>query len=296
MTDLYYAMCVPAYRQIPIKLFIGDQYYSIFLMTEWFDGNFVARTFGRAKQEGDQLMDMGYGENFAPRASESPISNLIDAIATVSEDNFDDLRKSMDIDRVLAAMAVDLTTGQWDDFYRNYNNFFLFKEVHGGHKDFFYLIPFDCDWAFHRSAFFNQPGQEDSTGIEKNWDNFCCIDNNKRSGGNKLVEAIMRNHALKQKLLENIMKILTQYMLPLDSGLLLARDQQMWHILQKFQTDEKDPLVGQCNTMFKQASEDDHTEIYEFVKTKSCLLLEQIAKTGTDLASDAADLSSIHCS
>merc|ERR1712217_367679 len=120
-----------------------------------------------------------------------------------------------------------------------------------GAADFFYLIPFDCDWAFHQEAFFDPQGK-DSTGLNEKWDKFCCLPNKKRSKENQLVKAIITNNDLQQNLLEKIMDILEQYMLPLNSGLLYKRDQQMWNILKPYQT--FDPYGKKGNDLIEQCT------------------------------------------
>lgn len=320
VTDLYYAMCVPSYRQIPVKVFIGDNYYSTFLMTEWFDEGFVERAFSRRAGSGDVLADMGYGETFTqlpnsqlygqgyhlkpqggcpqgsqdlgslckveyekatfidvtgagawPETEREYLGQLISGINAVTVHDASPMTSVLNADEVLRAMAVDLAVGQWDDFYRNYNNFFLFRElIHG--SPFYHVIPFDCDWAFHRKAHFDSG---DRVGYNADWDHFCCLSNAFQGEKSRLIDALLKNTELRNQFLGHLQSVLTEYFLPQHNykSKVRSRLDYVWGTIgREIRGDE---FWGKCQRDMQTANDFGDLEVH--VNEHACWLLNQMA-------------------
>merc|ERR1712048_1522330 len=71
---------------------------------------------------------------------------LMQLVRTVHYGTDAELEEMLDMDGLLRLMAVDLNVGHWYNFWRNFNNFFIYMDT--AEKPHFRIIPFDADSAF----------------------------------------------------------------------------------------------------------------------------------------------------
>jgi len=166
--DLFEQMNVPGSRAVHVKLYINGEYRGLYIHVEEYDKTFVKNRF----DDGDgnlfkclwpaDLKYLGTNPNAYKyvqdnrRAYElqtnetqddySDLARLITILNKASDSDFaDTLYSTFDIWNFLKYLAVDMTIGNWDDYWYNKNNYFLYDNPESGKFEF---IPYDCDNTF----------------------------------------------------------------------------------------------------------------------------------------------------
>jgi spore coat protein CotH len=169
--DLLKDMNVIAARASYVKLYINDEYYGLYLNVEEVDRNFLNAHFGndngnlyKCAREANLSIrpDSDYKFTFGPppyaphqidRAYElctnededdySDLINLIEVINNTPDNNFrNELVKIFNIHPFLKAQAISVIAGDWDGFWFNQNNYYLYYNTWA---DKFEFIPRDLD-------------------------------------------------------------------------------------------------------------------------------------------------------
>jgi len=169
--DLLKDMNAVSTRASFVKLYINDEYWGLYLNVEQVDGNFLNAHCGNSngnlykcaryanlsiREDGDYKFTFGPPE-YAPhqivRAYKlstneteddyTDLINLIDVINNTSYYNFtNDLENSFNVQSFLKAQAVSVIVGDWDGFWSNQNNYYIY---HNTNTNRFEFIPRDLD-------------------------------------------------------------------------------------------------------------------------------------------------------
>lgn len=168
--DIFKAYDVPAPRANHIKLFINEDYYGLYINVEHIDNEFVQDRFGG--EEGNLYKslypaDLSYiSENpddykWSPEWADRRVYDLK---TNTEEDDYSDLaylisflehsdetefknqiEDYINVDGVLRWMAIDILTGNWDNYWYNQNNYYLYFNTNDQRFEF---IPYDYDNTF----------------------------------------------------------------------------------------------------------------------------------------------------
>jgi len=166
--DLFEQMNVPGSRAVHVKLYINGEYRGLYIHVEEYDKTFVKSRF----DDGDGNLfkclwpaDLKYlgtdpnaykfvsGERRAYELQTneteddySDIARFITILNKASDNDFADTLYSMfDVWNFLKYLAVDMTIGNWDDYWYNKNNYFLYDNLGSGKFEF---MAYDCDNTF----------------------------------------------------------------------------------------------------------------------------------------------------
>ncbi len=164
--DIHREFQVPASRTNHMELYINDSYYGLYLNVEHIDENFVKRIFGnnngnlykclwpatltfrgsgdpeeyqftsggrraydlKTNTEGDDYSDLAY---FI-----SVLNNVPDPFFVSS------IQEVFNVNGYLRALAVDVLIANWDGYWYNKNNFYLYRNTRTGKFEY---IPYDLD-------------------------------------------------------------------------------------------------------------------------------------------------------
>ena len=166
--DLFEEMNIPASRANHVMVYINDDYYGLYINVEHVDENFVDLKFGnndgnlyKCLWPADLVYlgedpDLYKQEHSGRRAYELKIntdiddySDLINFIKIINLTSADSLRikleKVFNVNSFLQALAVDVATASWDDYWFLKNNYYLY---HNAKTDKFEYIPYDYDNTF----------------------------------------------------------------------------------------------------------------------------------------------------
>lgn len=163
---LFRSAGVAASREAHVKLFVGSarEFAGVYVAVEAIDTSFLQRAFGSSDgylyeyrwRDIYQFEDLGvelepYAYRFAPRthvydsmfALYAPVRDLITAINEAPLDQLDQL---LDLQSVIAELAVENYVSDWDGLlgYAGLNNFYLYRAAGAPVR----VIPWDKDTAF----------------------------------------------------------------------------------------------------------------------------------------------------
>ncbi|MFZ5515996.1 MAG: CotH kinase family protein [Candidatus Zhuqueibacterota bacterium] len=166
--DLFGNMRVPASRANHVKLTINGEYYGLYINVEHIDENFVRSRFGN--DEGNLYKclypaDLAYqGDNpdaykvyiYGRRIYDlktnteaddySDLALLIQTLHSTDDSQFRaEIERIFNVPSFLRALAVDILTGSWDDYWFWNNNYYLYFNQRTGKFEF---IPYDYDNSF----------------------------------------------------------------------------------------------------------------------------------------------------
>ncbi|MFI5135191.1 MAG: CotH kinase family protein, partial [Chitinophagales bacterium] len=166
--DILKSMRVPGPRANHIDLYINGNYFGLYVNVEEIDENFVKSRF--ANNNGNLYKclypaDLNYISNnpddykfeFDGRRTYeletntdadnyTDLANFISMLKfTYTADFPAELEKQFNVNSFLRAYAVDVATGNWDDYMYNQNNYYLYHNTETGKFEF---IPYDTDNTF----------------------------------------------------------------------------------------------------------------------------------------------------
>tara|TARA_R110000868_G_scaffold235273_5_gene489058 strand:+ start:452 stop:2779 length:2328 start_codon:yes stop_codon:yes gene_type:complete len=168
--DIFQEINLPAPRANHVKLFINNDYYGLYLNVEHIDDEFLKDRFGSDDGNlykslypadlsyiSENPEDYKWSPNWADRrvyelktnTEEDDYSDLASLISFFENSNTQDfineIEDYINVDGVLRWMAVDILTGNWDNYWYNQNNFYLYFNVEENRFEF---IPYDYDNTF----------------------------------------------------------------------------------------------------------------------------------------------------
>lgn len=170
--DLWNAYGMPERRSSFVRLFINDRYYGLYTNIEEFDKKWLDRVFTdndgnlykctypadlvylgndplQYKQLWNGTVTGGRVYDLQTNEDEDDYSGLVHLISTLNLK--DDNEFKMQIDQILEvkstlkAFALDVASGNWDNYMYNKNNFFLYQNPEDGK---FTFISYDTDNTF----------------------------------------------------------------------------------------------------------------------------------------------------
>lgn len=155
-----------------VRLYINGAYYGLYTNLEEFDKDWLQRVYSEKSgnlykctwpadlvyKGGDQQLykNIMSGALTGGRAYElqtntvaDDYTDLVDLITTLNQPvdaSFKSLiEQKLDVDGFLKAMAIDVVSGNWDDYLYNKNNYFLYHRTDNGKFEF---ISYDTDNTF----------------------------------------------------------------------------------------------------------------------------------------------------
>ncbi|NQU66938.1 MAG: CotH kinase family protein [Candidatus Marinimicrobia bacterium] len=166
--DLYQDVGVTASRSAHTALYINDDYYGLYISVEHIDDEFLSKNFDddsgnlwKCLWPGDLTYRGDDPANYEPwidgyRPYElttnedtndfTQLARLISVINNTSDELFaDSLDNILYVNEILKYLAMDVLTGNWDDYWFLMNNYYLYHEPDA---DKFHWIPFDNDNSF----------------------------------------------------------------------------------------------------------------------------------------------------
>ena len=158
----------PERRSAFVRVFINKKYYGLYTLLEEYDKDWLTRVFG--ENDGNLYKctypaDLKYidedqnsykklfnttttgGRVYDLKTNETAddYTDLVKLIATanipINQAFADSIQKVLDVNWMLKAFAMDVAMGNWDDFFYNKNNYFLYNAA--DHK--FKFITYDTD-------------------------------------------------------------------------------------------------------------------------------------------------------
>jgi spore coat protein CotH len=201
---------LPSSRANHVAVYINDKYMGLYISVENIDDEFLKKQYYDAS---GNLYKCLYGASFASGSNNynqetnedkpdfSQIQRLISILNTVSTQALpDSLEKIMCVDEFLKYEAMNVLIGQWDDYWSNMNNFYLYFEPLAGK---FHWIPYDYDNTFGIDWFNYDWSQADPFNFKK-------INSSKRP----LIEKVMANNQYRDlyaHILQHMIKSTFQY-------------------------------------------------------------------------------------
>ena len=167
--DFFREIGLPAPRANHVKLYINEEYFGLYINVEHIDDEFVTKRFGTDAGNlykclypadlaylGDQPsvyhdLQNSRGQVYELKTNEeindySDLAALISFFENADEEEFlKEVEDYVNVDGVLQWMAVDVLTGNWDNYWFNKNNFYLY---HNPVSNRFEFIPYDYDNTF----------------------------------------------------------------------------------------------------------------------------------------------------
>ncbi len=164
--DIFEKMEVKAPRSNHVAFYINDVFYGLYLNVEHIDNEFLKKEFdgdsgnlykclypADLSYRGPNSDDYSEYEEFGRRPydlktneEENDYSGLASFIEFLNNSNDQDFEEQvhdyMDVDATLRWMAIDVLTGNWDNYSFNKNNFYLYHSPDDGR---FVVIPYDYD-------------------------------------------------------------------------------------------------------------------------------------------------------
>lgn len=162
---------MPERRAGFVKLYINDAYYGLYTNLEEFDKDWLERVYGendgnlykctypsdlvylgedqqKYKDINSSSITGGRAYDLQTNESEDDYSGLVDLIRCLHrapDTAFArEIKTLLDVDMCLEALALDVATGNWDDYFYNKNNYFLYQGADGR----FRFISYDTDNTF----------------------------------------------------------------------------------------------------------------------------------------------------
>lgn len=167
--DIFQNIGLPAPRANHVKLYINEEYYGLYINVEHIDDEFVEDRFGT---DAGNLYKCLYPADLTYRGSDpaayrefyndrgqvyelktneekndySDLAYLINFFEHATDTKFQqEIEDYLNVDGVLRSLAVDVLTGNWDDYWFNKNNFYLYNNPTTNRFEF---IPYDYDNTF----------------------------------------------------------------------------------------------------------------------------------------------------
>lgn len=165
--DVFERIGLPAPRSNHIRLFINEEYFGLYMNVEHIDDEFVKDRFGSDAGNlyknlypadlsyiSENSEDYKWSPNWTDRrvydlktnTEEDDYSDLASLISFLEASSMSKFKKEIEdylnVDGVLRWMAVDILTGNWDNYWYNQNNFYLYNDPESGRFEF---IPYDYD-------------------------------------------------------------------------------------------------------------------------------------------------------
>ncbi len=209
--DIYNSLGLPTRRVSFAKVYINNTYYGLYTLTEEYDEIFLRDRFG---DDSGNLYKCVYGSNMeyngtgqAAYGSYELLNNevvndktdLIQLTEILNNTPIADLpcelEKVFNVDQFLKIYALDISTGHWDNYGANQNNYYLYHNQFTGQFEF---LSYDCDNVLGVDWF----------GID--WTERNIYDWN--FDGRPLVERLMEITAYRDRLSFYLNKIATAYM------------------------------------------------------------------------------------
>lgn len=169
-SDIARTFGIPCFRANHVKVYINNEYRGLYINVEHIDENFLQTRF---KNNDGNLYKCAYGADLTCLGSDqtayeklinqygkyvyelktnkdlndfSDLIHLIDVINNTSEDSFKiEIENVFNVPGFLKCLAVDVLTGNWDNYWYLGNNFYLY---HNPATDKFEWIPYDADETF----------------------------------------------------------------------------------------------------------------------------------------------------
>lgn len=167
--DLFQKIGLPAARAAHTQVYINGKFYGLYVSVEQIDENFLARHY--ADDSGNLWKclypsDLQYKDDNATSYSSlmngsspvyelstnetkndwNPLIRLMKMLSKTSDAAFkDSIEAYIDIADILHTFSFNVMVGQWDDYWGNFNNFYLYHEPG---KDKMHIIPYDYDNTF----------------------------------------------------------------------------------------------------------------------------------------------------
>ena len=170
--DSWYKAGMAERRTSFVKLFINDAYYGLYTNLEEYDKEWLERVYGEksgnlfkctypadlvylgTNQQSYKNIESGSSTggrayDLQTNETEDNYSDLVDLITTLNrtaDATFVSLiKQKLNVDSFLKAFAIDVASGNWDDYMYNKNNYFLY---HRADTDKFEFISYDTDNTF----------------------------------------------------------------------------------------------------------------------------------------------------
>lgn len=163
--DIFSEIGLPAPRANHVKLYINDEFYGLYINVEHIDEEFVQDRFG---SNAGNLYKCLWPADFSFRTTNpksykfisggrrvydlktnrdeddySDLAFIITFFETASDTRFErEIEDYLNVDGLLRWMAVDILTGNWDNYWYNQNNFYLYNNPVDNRFEF---IPYDYD-------------------------------------------------------------------------------------------------------------------------------------------------------
>lgn len=164
--DIFEKMGVKASRSNHVKLYINDVFYGLYLNVEHIDNEFLKKEFEddsgnlykclypadlsyRGPNSDDYSNYQEYGRKpYDLKTNEeendySDLASLIEFLKNAGDQDFEEqIHEHLDVDATLKWMAIDVLTGNWDNYRYNKNNFYIYKNLSDNR---FIVLPYDYD-------------------------------------------------------------------------------------------------------------------------------------------------------
>lgn len=278
---------LPASRANHVAVYINDKYMGLYISVENIDDEFLKK---RYYDDSGNLYKCLYGASLAPSSNNytqetnedkpdmSQIQRLINILNTIPTQVLpDSLEKIMHVDEFLKYEAMNVLIGQWDDYWSNMNNYYIYFEPKAGK---FHWIPYDYDNTFGIDWFSYDWTQADPFNFKK-------ISNTKRP----LIEKILANNQYRDlyaHILQHILKNSFQYY-QLSSYVLGLRDKIRSFALEDtyrrkdYQFTDEDFENSFNMNPFKTSSQGTHVKksILQFVNERNIYLTNKINYVGS---------------
>lgn len=163
--DIFGEIGLPAPRANHVKLYINDEFYGLYINVEHIDEEFVQDRFG---SNAGNLYKCLWPADFSFRTTNpksykfisggrrvydlktnrdeddySDLAFIITFFETASDTRFEqEIEDYLNVDGLLRWMAIDILTGNWDNYWYNQNNFYLYNNPIDNRFEF---IPYDYD-------------------------------------------------------------------------------------------------------------------------------------------------------
>ena len=164
--NIFEKLEVKAPRSNHVELYINDVFYGLYLNVEHIDNEFLKKEFdgdsgnlykclypADLSYRGPNSDDYNDYEEFGRRPYDlktneaendySGLASFIEFLNNSSDQTFEEqIHDYLDVDATLRWMAIDVLTGNWDNYSFNKNNFYLYQSPDDGR---FVVIPYDYD-------------------------------------------------------------------------------------------------------------------------------------------------------
>jgi len=156
--DIYNDFGLPPRRVSFAKFYINDTYYGLYSLTEEYDDIFLQDRFGESN---GNLYKCLYGSTLEYNGTNQDAYNTYELITNEQQNDKSDLihladvlnntpiaelscelEKIFNVDGFLKIYALDISTGHWDNYGANQNNYYLY---HNQSTDKFEFLSYDCD-------------------------------------------------------------------------------------------------------------------------------------------------------